>query len=176
MLTRDQAHGAPANLLDIYAASDIPETEMFGAPAFPIPGFRRDPDMVRPGDSDPRICLLASSAAHVAHRPGSQLVASESCTWLRENWHASLAQIKLELDLFFLAGVNQVLFHGSCYSPKDASWPGWFFYASTKMDWRNSIWRDVPLVTAYIAPANRSCRPGNRRTTCCSTGRFTICG
>ena len=150
MLTRDQAHGSPSNLLDVYAASDIPETEMFGAPEFPIPGFRRDPAMVRQGDSDPRICMLASSAAHVAHAPGRQLVSSESCTWLREHWHESLAHIKLELDLFFLAGVNQMLFHGSCYSPKDAPWPGWFFYASTQMNWRNSIWRDVPSLTAYV--------------------------
>lgn len=150
MATRDQAHGSPANLLDVYATSDISETEMFGAPEFPIPGFRRDPKMVRPADSDPRICMLASSAAHVAHPPGKQLVCSESCTWLREHWHESLAQVKLELDLFFLAGVNQVLFHGTCYSPKDAPWPGWFFYASTKMDWRNSFWRDVPLLTEYI--------------------------
>lgn len=150
MLTRDQAHGAPANLLDVYAASDIPETEMFGAPEFPIPGFRRDPQMVRPGDADPRICMLAASAAHVAHPPGRQLVCSESCTWLREHWHASLAQIKLEIDLLLLAGVNQMLFHGSCYSPQDAPWPGWFFYASTKMDWRNAIWHDVRGLTDYI--------------------------
>lgn len=150
MITRDQAHGSPANLLDVYATSDIPETEMFGAPEFSIPGFRRDPGMVREGDSDPRICMLAASAAHVAHAPGRQLVCSESCTWLREHWHESLAQIKLELDLFFLAGVNQMLFHGSCYSPKDAPWPGWFFYASTQMNWRNSIWRDVPYLTAYV--------------------------
>lgn len=150
MLTRNQAHGSPANLLDVYAAADIPETEMFGAPEFAIPGFRRDPAMVRDGDSDPRICMLASSAAHVAHSPGRQLVTSESCTWLREHWHGSLAQIKLALDLFFLAGVNQMLFHGSCYSPQDAPWPGWFFYASTKMDWRNSIWHDVRYLTDYV--------------------------
>lgn len=151
MVTRNQAHGAPANLLDVYAACDIPETEMFGAPELPIPGFRRDPAMCRTGDSDPRVCMLASSAAHVAHPPGRQLVSSESCTWLREHWHTSLAQIKLHLDLFFLTGVNQMLFHGSCYSPKDAPWPGWFFYASTKMDWRNSIWRDVRSLTDYAA-------------------------
>ena len=151
MITRDQAHGAPANLLDVYAASDIPETEMFGAPEFAVPGFRRDPKMVRAGDSDPRICMLASSAAHVAHAPGRQLVSSESCTWLREHWRGSLAQVKLALDLFHLAGVNQILFHGSCFSPKDASWPGWFFYASTKMDWRNAIWRDVRYLSDYIA-------------------------
>ncbi len=151
MLTRNQAHGAPGNLLDLYAACDIPETEMFGASEFPIPGFRRDPAMVRPADDDPRICLLASSAAHVVHPPGRQLVSAETCTWLREHWHTSLAQIKLQLDLFFLTGVNQLLFHGTCYSPKDAPWPGWFFYASIKMDWRNAFWRDVPVLTQYVA-------------------------
>jgi hypothetical protein len=151
MLTRDQAHGSPTNLLDVYAAADIPETEMFGSPEFPIPGFRHEEQFCRPGDSDSRVCKMASSAAHVAHKPGRQLVSSESCTWMREHWHGTLGQIKLEMDLFFLAGVNHVFYHGSCYSPKDAPWPGWFFYASTKADWRNSIWRDMPFLNDYIA-------------------------
>lgn len=151
MLTRNQAHGAPANLLDIYALADMPETEMFGSPEFPIPGFRHEDRFCRPGDSDPRICKMASSAAHVAHEKGKQLVTSESCTWMREHWHGTLGQIKLEMDLFFLAGVNHVFYHGSCYSAKDAPWPGWFFYASTKADWRNAIWRDMPFLNQYIA-------------------------
>ncbi|MBN2133212.1 MAG: hypothetical protein JW741_27180 [Sedimentisphaerales bacterium] len=151
MLTRDQAHGSPSNLLDVYATADIPETEMFGSPEFPIPGFRHEEQFCRPGDSDPRICRMASSAAHVAHEVGRQLVSSESCTWMREHWHGTLGQIKLEMDLFFLAGINHVFYHGSCYSPKDAPWPGWFFYASTKADPRNSVWRDMPLLNDYIA-------------------------
>lgn len=151
MLTRNQAHGAPANLLDVYALADIPETEIFGSPEFPIPGFRHDDRFCRPGDSDPRICKMASSAAHVAHQPGSQLVSSESCTWMREHWHGTLGQIKLEMELLFLAGVNHVFYHGSCYSPKDVPWPGWFFYASTKADWRNSIWRDMPYLNQFLA-------------------------
>lgn len=149
MLTRDQAHGSPANLLDVYAASDIPEIEMFGSPEYPIPGFRRNDKMALAPDCDPRITMLASSAAHVAHRPGKQLVTSETCTWLNEHWHESLGQIKLEMDLFLLAGVNQMLIHGMTYSPKDALWPGWFFYAATQMNWRNSIWRDVPHLAGY---------------------------
>jgi len=151
MLTRNEAHGAPGNLIDGYALSDIPETEMFGAPDFPIPGFRRDPAMCREPDCDERISMLASSAAHVAHPVGKQLVSAEACTWLREHWHTSLAQIKLQVDLFFLAGVNQLLFHGTCFSPKDAPWPGWFFYASIHVDWRNAFWRDVPVLTRYVA-------------------------
>jgi len=151
MLTRDQAHGSPTNLLDMYAACDIPETEMFGAPEYPIPGFRLDPDMSREGDTDLRVCMLASSAAHVAHEPGKQLVSSESCTWLREHWHTNLGQVKLQLDRFFLAGINHIIYHGTCFSPEDAPWPGWFFYASTKFDWRNSIWRDLPQINSYVA-------------------------
>jgi hypothetical protein len=34
---------------------------------------------------------------------------------------------------------------------KDAPWPGWFCYASTKADWRSSIWRDMPFINDYIA-------------------------
>jgi len=37
-----------------------------------------------------------------AHEPGRQLVSSEICTWLRENWHTALSHEKLELDQFFL--------------------------------------------------------------------------
>lgn len=151
MITRNQAHGAPANLLDVYAAADVPETEMFGSPDFPIPGFRHEEAWTRKGDSDPRICMMASSAAHVTKAPGKQLASSESCTWMREHWHGTLGQIKLEMDLFFLAGINHVFYHGSCYSPVDAPWPGFYFYASTKADPRNAFWRDMPALNRYIA-------------------------
>lgn len=150
MMTREEAHGSPANLLDVYAAGDMPEPEMFGSPNYPIPGFRRDRSMSRDADNDPRACMMASSAAHVAHPVGQQRVTSETGTWLSEHWHESLTHLKLETDLFFLVGVNQMLFHGSCFSPKDAPWPGWFFYAATQMNSRNSIWRNVPYLTAYI--------------------------
>ncbi|MFV2070257.1 MAG: glycosyl hydrolase, partial [Pirellulales bacterium] len=151
MLTRNQAHGSPSNLIDTYALCDIPETEMFGAPDYPIPGFHLNPRMARKGDVDLRICMLPSSAAHIAHRQGKQLVSAESCTWLREHWHTALAHVKLQLDEFFLAGVNHVFYHGSCYSPKEAPWPGWFFYASTKFDWHNAFWRDLPILNTYVA-------------------------
>ena len=66
LLTRNQAHGSPGNLLDLYAAADIPETESFGASDFKIPGVRQDPDYdVRklwPSKSfDHEICLFGGS-------------------------------------------------------------------------------------------------------------------
>jgi hypothetical protein len=128
--TRNQAHGSPGNLLDLYALSDIPETEMFAR------------------SRDIATSKFASSAAHVA---GRKLTAAETGTWLKEHFHETLADVKYIADDMFLAGVNHIFFHGSCYSPDDATWPGWVFYASTEMNWRNPIWRDMPTVTEYIA-------------------------
>ena len=82
-------------------------------------------------------------------------MASGSCTWLRDNWHTALSHAKLELDQFFLAGINHIFYHGTCYSPQDAPWPGWFFYAASKFDCRNSIWRDFPALSAAAARLER---------------------
>ncbi|MCO6042829.1 glycoside hydrolase family 2 [Aeoliella sp. ICT_H6.2] len=145
--TRIQAHGAPANLLDAYGIAGIPETETFGASTFQIPGIRREEDNVRHDKPQPLINRMASSAAHVMQHP---LVASESCTWLRNHFRTSLSQIKPEIDELFLNGINHILFHGTIYSPQDAAWPGWLFYASVQYNPQNSIWHDAPALNAYI--------------------------
>jgi hypothetical protein len=128
-INRNQAHGSPANLLDLYAAADIPETEMF---------FK---------DRDILVSKFASSAAHVA---GHKLVAAETGTWVAEHFTETLADLKRNVDDLFLAGVNHVFFHGTCYSPDEAGWPGWLFYAATQFNPRNSIWYDVPALNSYV--------------------------
>lgn len=144
--TRNQAHGSPGNLLDLYALADIPETEMFGR-------GERDPlasgfdARFAEGDRDPLISKFASSAAHVA---GRRLVAAETGTWLAEHFCETLEEMKCLVDLLFVSGVNHVIYHGCCYSPDDAAWPGWLFYASTQMNPRNPIWHDAPALNAYI--------------------------
>ena len=129
-LTRNEAHGAPSNWLDFYALADIPETEMFGK-----------------NDRDILISKFASSAAHVK---GTKLVSAESCTWIDEHFCERPAEIKSFLDRLFLAGVNHVFYHGCCYSPVDAVWPGWCFYASLEMNPRNPIWREMGALNAYV--------------------------
>jgi hypothetical protein len=144
--TRDQAHGSPANILDLYALADIPETEIYK-------GGSRDPlrskfdEHFLEGRS-PLPGKFASSAAHVV---GRRLVAAETGTWLAEHFCETLEEMKCLADLMFLSGVNHIFYHGCCYSPDDAPWPGWLFYASTEMNPRNSIWHDVPTLNAYIA-------------------------
>ena len=129
MLTRNEAHGAPANWLDFYALADIPETEMFN------------------GDRDILVSKFAASAAHLK---GTSLVSSESCTWINEHFNATLGEVQEFLNQLLLAGVNHVFYHGCCYSPADAAWPGWCFYASLEMNPRNPIWHDAPVLNAWL--------------------------
>ncbi len=147
-ITRNQAHGSPANLLDVYAAVDIPECEGFGLSDFGIRGLRRDPGFTKKNDSDISMLKYASSAAHVAGKP---FTSSETFTWLTEHFRTSLSQCKPDLDLMFLSGVNHVFFHGSCYSPKDEPWPGWRFYASVDMTPYNPQWDAMPAFCRYIS-------------------------
>jgi len=147
-ISRDQAHGSPANIIDIYAAADIPECETFGSSYFPIPGLRRDSADVRPVDPDPVMLKFATSAANVFGKP---LASSETFTWLGEHFKVALSQCKPELDQVFLSGVNHVFFHGSTYSPEDAGWPGWLFYASVEFVPNNSFWPHIRGLNNYIA-------------------------
>lgn len=145
-ITRNQAHGSPANLIDTYAAVDIPECEGFGLSEFGIKGLRCD-SLTRKNDSDLSMLKYASSAAHISGKP---LVSSETFTWLTEHFRTSLSQCKPDMDLMFVSGVNHMFFHGTPYSPREAEWPGWSFYASINMSPTNSIWRDAPAFFDYI--------------------------
>ncbi len=146
-LTRNQAHGSPGNLLDLYAAVDIPECETFGSSYFPIPGLRRDSADMRNVDPDPVMLKFASSAGNVAGRP---LVSSETFTWLTEHFKTSFSQCKPEVEQLFLAGVNHVFYHGVTYSPADVPWPGWLFYASVNFTPANSLWPHLRGLNEYI--------------------------
>lgn len=145
-VTRGQAHGSPSNLIDTYAAYDIPECEGFGLSPFGIKGLRVD-SIRKKNDADFTVLKYASSAAHISGKP---LVSSETFTWLTEHFRTSLSQCKPDMDLMFVTGVNHMFFHGTCYSPKDDPWPGRKFYASMDMSPTNTIWRDAPAFFQYI--------------------------
>ncbi|MDB4582376.1 glycosyl hydrolase [Draconibacterium sp.] len=132
-LNRNQAHGSPGNILDLYAACDIPETEIF--------------QTLNQKELDVFVNKFASSAAHIT---GKKLVSSESYTWLQEHWTVTPSDLVQATNRFFLAGINHMFFHGTCYSPSGDDWPGWLFYASTQLNNRNPLWRDMPTLFQYI--------------------------
>jgi hypothetical protein len=127
-LIRNQAHNAPASLLDLYAASDIPEQEGNGLLAM----------------------KLASSAAHLT---GKRLASAETATWLNEHWVTTLAELKHDADTFLLSGINHLCYHGTAFSPLDAPWPGFNFYASVELNPHNPLWSDFPALNTYITRA-----------------------
>lgn len=121
-ITRHQAHGSPGNILDLYAAADIPEME--GRLKF------------------------ASSAANVT---GKKYASCEAATWLGEHFSSTLSDVRKAIDNFFLLGVNHVFYQGTCFTPQNEPWPGWLFYASTEFSPANSFWNDFPALNNYIA-------------------------
>ncbi|WP_426059826.1 glycosyl hydrolase [Hymenobacter sp. B1770] len=125
-LIRNQAHGSPANILDLYAATDIPETE---------------------GEDLTRI-KFASSAAHVTGKP---LTAAETATWENDHFLSSLSDVKKALDRMLLGGVNHTFYHGTAYSPQAAKWPGWQFYAAVEFNPQNPFWTDFGKLNQYAA-------------------------
>jgi hypothetical protein len=146
-LSVNQAHGSPGNLLDMYAAFDVPETETFGSSYFAIRGLRRDSADIRNVDPDPIMLKFASSAAHVYGKP---LTSCETFTWLGEHFKTSWSQCKPEVEQVFLSGINHVFYHGTTYSPADATWPGWLFYASVNFVPNNSLWPHLKGLNDYV--------------------------
>jgi hypothetical protein len=124
-LVRNQAHGSPGSILDLYAASDIPETEGLGL-------YR---------------VKWASSAANVT---GKRLVAAEAATWLGEHFVSTLADVRAAVDRYFTGGVNHVVYHGTAYSPPGEPWPGWLFYASVHFQPSNTWWSDLAALDRYV--------------------------
>jgi len=157
-MTKNQAHGSPGNLLDLYAAVDIPEGETFGSSYFPIPGIRRDSADIRNVDPDPIMLKFASSAAHLT---GKNLVSTETFTWLGEHFKSAFSQAKPELEQAFLAGVNHMFYHGVTYSPEEVDFPGWLFYASLNLNTHNSLWPHFKGFNAYIQRVQSVLQAGN---------------
>ena len=125
-LIRNQSHGSPANILDLYATIDIPETEGTNLTRF----------------------KFATSSAHVMGKP---LASAEAATWLNEHFLSSLADVKLIVDKYFLGGVNHIFYHGTNYSPINEPWPGWLFYAAVHFTPANPFWKDFDALNAYAA-------------------------
>jgi hypothetical protein len=157
-ILRNESHGSPANILDLYGASDVPESEFFGSKPYNIPLYRQDEayDPRRFGKPGAFVLKFASSAAAVM---GKKLVSSETATWLGNHFKVSLSQVKPIVDESFVGGVNHIFYHGVPYSPPDAPFPGWLFYASTNFNPQSHFWKELPLLNGYIERCQQLLQP-----------------
>jgi len=128
---------AQCDYIDAFGVVDIPEMEFFGSPFYKpkMPGESR-------GKGD-----IASSA----HIYGRKVVSCESFTWMAPHFRGSLAQYRRTADYIFSMGVNQIVHHGYTYSPPEAGFPGWHFYASSNLNHNNPLWKHYRALSDHIA-------------------------
>jgi len=100
----------------------------------------------------------AASAGHIFGRP---VISSETWTWLHSpSFRATPLDMKAEADLHFLQGINQLVGHGWPYSPENAAYPGWRFYAAGVFDDKNPWWIVMPDVSKYLQRVSFVLRQG----------------
>jgi hypothetical protein len=129
--SRVQAHGSPTDLLTAYALFDVPESE---AMLF-----------------EPPFSRIAASAAALA---GRREVSAETFTcvygFAREHhMEEQTADLKLVADAMFANGVNQIIWHGTPLSYKDAGHDSQF-YATVHVGREGTLSRDLPAFNSYM--------------------------
>ena len=134
VLSRVQAHGSPTDLLRVYGAADIPETE----------------DLLDQGRYD--FLKMSSSAADLY---GRKIVASESFVWYGKAYQTTPEKIKRFADELLTAGINEIIYHGFPYKYMDRPFPGWHPFAtegafSSDVNETNPFWRYLPQLNEYI--------------------------
>jgi hypothetical protein len=145
----EQAHGAPANTLDLYSSADIAMSESFGPSCFNIPGVRIDPDTKRARYKWPDKLFLkfSSSAANIQ---GNHLISCETATWLTNHFRLALSQLKPQIDEIFISGINHIQLISATNVPADAPYPGWVFYPAPDFGPRSALYDYLPNLSEYI--------------------------
>ena len=135
LLSRVQAHGSPTDLLRVYGASNIPETE----------------DLFDNGRYD--FLKMSSSGADLY---GRKVVGSESFVWHGKLYQTTPEKIKRLADELLTAGINEIIYHGFPYTYMDRPYPGWTpFHAngesySSDVNPTNPFWSYLPRLNQYI--------------------------
>ncbi len=136
LLSRTQAHGAPADVLRIYGEADIPETEML----YDAGGY----DFLK----------MAASAANVY---GRSIVGSESFVWPGAAYQTTPEKMKVAADEALTAGVNAIVYHGFPYIVPEIPAPGWHPFTgfgegnySSQFNELNPLWPHLAQLNSYI--------------------------
>ncbi len=100
----------------------------------------------------------ATSANHLFHK---NVTSAETFTWLHSPvFRATPLDMKAEVDLHFLVGVNQIIGHGWPYSAPQVGEPGWSLYAAAVFNDHNPWHPLMPDVTRYIERTSFLLRQG----------------
>jgi hypothetical protein len=135
--TIGEACNEPANELDVHARYDIPQADVGGPARW----------YLKNGNINLFRAKVASSPAHILGKP---YVSSETLTCYGPILDTPLADAKDKIDIDMLSGINHTMLHGITYSPANAPWPGWLFYAGFHLGPFNPMWRQGSKMCNYI--------------------------
>ena len=142
-LFRSQTYGTPPVTLSSNKFVDLPEGE--GKATLLM--WRQFSDL-----------RWAASAGHLFGKP---VISSETWTWLHSPaFRATPLDMKVEADLHFLQGINQLVGHGWPYSPESAGEPGWRMYAAGAFNAHNPWWFAMPDLASYLRRVSFALRQG----------------
>lgn len=151
--SRGQTYGFEMDTIRALGANDIPETEHLW------------------GSSSEYVMKLASAAGLLYGRP---LISAESFVWYKRAYAVTPRHIKAGADLLFLAGVNQVIYHGVPYV-SDAEpytetfdWLGWYPFQgpdnpsgfAANYGPVSPVWDALPQLNDYIARSQHILQSG----------------
>lgn len=138
--SRVQCAGSPTDIIDAYAAVDIPETEAM---------------LYNPGYSQ-----IVASAAVLSGKP---IVSAETFTCLY-GWPANYirkeqtADLKLMADALFANGTNHIIWHGTPFNPVGIDTI--YFYASVHVGEKGNISKDLREFNQYLEKVSDFMRQG----------------
>jgi hypothetical protein len=90
----------------------------------------------------------ASSGSHLFDR---RVTSAEAWTWLHSpSFRATPLDMKVEADVMFLQGINQLIGHGWPYTPPGVAEPGWSLYAAGVFSDQNPWWIAMPDISRYL--------------------------
>lgn len=142
--SRAQCSGSPSDLIDAYAATDIPETEAMLY--------------------EPNFSKIVASAAALSGKP---LVSSETFTCLygfpAEHFaEEQTADLKLVADALFANGVNQIIWHGMPFNPVGVD--SIHFYATVHVGKDGNLAKDLKPFNAYLTKVSQVLQKGKTYT------------
>lgn len=132
-----EACNEPGNELDLHALYDIPQADVGG----PLTWY------VKKDQITLTRAKLTTSPAHILGKP---LISSETLTCFGPVLDTPMASAKDKLDADLLSGINHTMLHGISYSPAEARWPGWLFYAGFHLGDFNPMWRQGKKLCDYV--------------------------
>ncbi len=137
--SRIQAYGIRADTLKAYGRAHIPETEqLYGGGVI---------DFLK----------LAGSAGIIHESP---IVSAESLVWNQRDYMTTPLKWKVGADRLFIAGINQMIYHGFPYQHPSFPYPGYCAFStphvpklmtfSSNFSRMNPFWEFFPAMNQYI--------------------------